>query len=486
MRQSQKTRIKELQQRFKDHLEAKAKRIPEDFVKFTEHMLGLKLTAYQKEAAELLSKNDSVALRWSRQSGKTHLISAWLLHYALLHDGYQIAIVGPSWRQTKIPITKINGFLTRIPKGYYHKLQQTIVRLKNQSVIQALPCSPETVRGFSLNCVYMDEANWINHDEELYDAILFTLATTGGKFICSSTPGSADSLFWKIFNRPQFARFAKSHVTWEQALEPNGPMRRKWLEDRKQEYEGDPWRWKRELEAEWAEDESVWIPLSLITKCIDSELELWDFESLHRGKFYGGLDLGKHQDYSAFIVIEDVDGKYLLRHVKVFPLETKYATVIGYVKTLTDRWQTFEKIRVDTTGVGEYITEDMANGGIENVEAVTFTSSRKQELASILKQRMLDAAYSFPFVNIQVSPNKSLSYVNELNIEKFELRKDGALHFSHPQNQHDDVWWATALAISCGVKLAPDPLLAVIPRRGNKLQQVRKKLNKRKVLGVTR
>jgi phage terminase large subunit-like protein len=182
---------------------------------------------------------------------------------------------------------------------------------------------------------------------------LFTLATTGGKFICSSTPGSTDGLFWKIFNRPQFARFAKSHVTWEQALEPNGPMRRKWLEDRKQEYEGDPWRWKRELEAEWAEDESVWIPLSLITKCIDSELELWDFESLHRGKFYGGLDLGKHQDYSAFVVIEDIEGRYLLRHVKVFPLETKYATVIGYVKTLTDRWQTFEKIRVDTTGVGE-------------------------------------------------------------------------------------------------------------------------------------
>jgi len=71
-------------------------------------------------------------------------------------------------------------------------------------------------------------------------------------------------------------------------------------------------------------------------------------------------------------------------------------------------------------------------------------------------------------------------------VERFELRKDGSLHFSHPQNQHDDVWWATALAISCGVKLAPDPLLAVIPRRVNKLEQIRKKLNKHKVLGVTR
>jgi len=309
----------------------------------------------------------------------------------------------------------------------------------------------------------MDEANWINQDEELYDAVLFTLATTDGQFICSSTPGSTDSLFWKIFNRPQFAHFAKHHVTWQQALQPNGPMREKWLEQKRKEYEGDPWRWRRELEAEWSEDEAVWLPLSLITKCIDGEMELWNFEDIHRGKFLGGLDLGKHQDYSAFVVVEDVEGKYLLRHVKVFPLETKYATVIGYVKTLCDRWQYFNKIRVDVSGVGEYIVEDMQNAGIEEVEAVTFTTTRKQELASLLKQRMLNGIYRFPYADIHVSPTKKLSYVAELNVERFELRKDGSLRFSHPENQHDDTFWATSLAISCGVKLAPEPFVAVIP-----------------------
>jgi len=483
MKQWQKEKVKELKQQFQDHLEAEAKKIPENFNEFCERMLGLRLTDYQCEAAELLDKNDSVALRWSRQSGKTHLLSAWLLHYALTHDNSQIVIVGPSWRQTKIPIGKMNGFLTRIPKGYFYKLQQTMVRLKNGSMIQALPCNPETVRGFTLDVVYMDEANWISHDEELYDAILFTLATTGGKFICSSTPGSTDSLFWKIFNKPAFSRFAKHHVTYERALQPNGPMKRKWLEDKRKEYEGDPWRWKRELEAEWAEDESVWLPLSLITKYIESQLELWDFESLHKGNFLGGLDLGKHQDYSAFVVVEEVDGKYVLRHVKVFPLETKYASVIGYVKTLVDRWESFNKIRVDVSGVGEYIVEDMQNAGIEEVEAVTFTAARKQELASILKQRILNEAFRFPYVDIHVSPTKKLNYQTELNVERFELRKDGSLHFSHPQNQHDDVFWATALAISCGVKLAPEPFLSIIPRRANKLQRIRKELAKRKVKG---
>jgi len=239
-------------------------------------------------------------------------------------------------------------------------------------------------------------------------------------------------------------------------------MREKWLEQKRKEYEGDPWRWRRELEAEWSEDEAVWLPLSLITKCIGSEMELWNFEDVHKGKFLGGLDLGKHQDYSAFVVVEEVEGKYLLRHVKVFPLGTKYATVIGYVKTLCDRWQSFSKIHVDVSGVGEYIVEDMQNAGIEEVEPVVFSAPRKQELASILKQRMLDDAYHFPYADIHISPTKKLSYVAELNVERFELRKDGTLRFSHPENQHDDVWWATALAISCGVKLAPEPFVTVI------------------------
>lgn len=160
--------------------------------------------------------------------------------------------------------------------------------------------NPETIRGFTLSCVFADELNYINNDEDMFDAISFTLATTGGKFICSSTPGSTDGLFWRIFNRPQFAHFAKSHVTWQQALEPNGPLKKRWLEQKRKEYEGDEHRWRREMEAEWSEDESVWLTLSLITKCIDSQLELWDFQDIHRGKFYGGLDLGKHHTLLGF------------------------------------------------------------------------------------------------------------------------------------------------------------------------------------------
>jgi len=140
-------------------------------------------------------KNQFVAACWSRQSGKSQMIAALLLHYALKHRDSYLAVVGPSWRQTKLIIRRINFFLRKLPKGLYRKPQRTIVRLRNGSIIEAFPNNPETIRGPTLNVVYCDEMNFIANDEEMYDAILFTLSTTNGRFICSSTPWTTDSIF---------------------------------------------------------------------------------------------------------------------------------------------------------------------------------------------------------------------------------------------------------------------------------------------------
>ncbi|RLI17043.1 hypothetical protein DRO44_04400 [Candidatus Bathyarchaeota archaeon] len=99
-------KAKQLEKEWKEQQKAKETEIPADFKTFCQKFLKLELTSYQLEAAELLEKHNDIALRWCRQSGKTHLIAAWLLHYALTHPNSHIAIVGPSWRQTIIPHNK--------------------------------------------------------------------------------------------------------------------------------------------------------------------------------------------------------------------------------------------------------------------------------------------------------------------------------------------------------------------------------------------
>ena len=71
----------------------------------------------------------------------------------------------------------------------------------------------------------------------------------------------------------------------------------------------------------------------------------------------------------------------------------------------------------------------------------------------MLKQRMTQGVFRYPFAEFQVSPTKKLNFSTELNVERMELKKDGTYRYYHPQNQHDDVFWATALAVYATVEM---------------------------------
>ena len=437
--QTERQEIEKLEKIIRMAIAARKKRVPKNPVKFCRKWLEFKPTEYQLKLIRLFLEKQFVAAWWCRQSGKSHIISALLLWFALRNKGCYIAVVGPSWRQTKLIIRRINTFLRKLPKGLYHKPLKTMVRLSNGSLIEAFPNNPETIRGPTLNLVYCDEMNFIPNDEEMYDAILFTLGTTNGKFVCTSTPWTTDSVFFKICHNKEFDDFGRSHITWEQALEPKGPLKKKILEKIRKQFEGNPWRWRREMEAEWAEDENVWLPQALITSCIDHTLEYCDFEEPAKGEFYAGLDLGKYQDYSVLKVVKIEDSSIKLIHVHQFPLKTSYASVIGYVKTLCDRWNYINKVYVDMSGVGDYIVEDMVNAGITETVGVKFTAPVKEKMATLLKQCMVEKRLKIPYDS---------DLIAELNVERFELRKSGGILFSHPEDTHDDRFWALALAVA--------------------------------------
>ena len=441
---------------------AKAQKLSSNPTEFFRQIVGFEPTNYQKELISLFQQNQFLAARWCRQSGKSWIISALLLWYAVTHPDSYICIVAPGLRQSKLVLRRISAFARKLPPGMVLKTQRTIIHFTNGSTIEALPNNPEGIRGYTLQIAYWDETNLTPNDTELFDAILFALSATNGKLVCSSTPWNTDSVFWRICNHPDYKDWTKSHVTWQEALEPNGPLKANILEKIRKQYAEDPARWRREMEAEWAEDQDVWLSQSLIAKCIDPNLELLEFEKNQKGEFYAGLDLGKHEDYSVLTITQKTEDKLHLAHLKIFPLGTSYASVIGYIKALNDRWNNLQKIHVDMTGVGDYITEDMANAGISNVEGITFTMPRKQEMATLLKQRMLEGKYRFPYFTWE-KPYRS-DYVTELNIERFQLRKDGTITFSHPRGTHDDVFWSTALAVYATVDIQPKPVLTVVPR----------------------
>ena len=246
-------------------------KIPDDPVEFCIKFLGFTPTEYQVKL--LRDETQFIAARWARQTGKTHTVAAKLLHFYLKHSDCWGGVIGPSFRQTKNVIAKIAAHASKLPRGYVKKPMRTMITFTNGAKVEAFPNNPDTIRGPTLNIVYWDEMNFTRDDEELYDAILFTLGTTNGKFICTSTPWSKDSIFWKIFNDKDYADFARHHVRWEEAVAPKGPLNPAILEKIRKQLAADPWRWRREMEAEWAEDEDSYFPQGLITACIDPNLD---------------------------------------------------------------------------------------------------------------------------------------------------------------------------------------------------------------------
>jgi hypothetical protein len=256
-------------------------------IAFCKEALGFEPTKYQTDF--LLDTEQFEAQCWSRQSGKDHAASSKLFWFAVENRGSQLAVVGPSFRQSKLVIRKINNFIqNKLPDDIPYreilvgrKTLRTKVPLVNGSAIEAYPCNPDTIRGPTLNGILATEFNFVKDDEEMYDAILFTLGTTNGFFIANSTPWSRDHIFYKMMKDKDFEDFRRFHVTWKQALDPDGPLKKNVLEKIKKQLAADPWRFRREMEAEWSEDESCWLPQNLIGQCQDSMLEIRVIDKRH-------------------------------------------------------------------------------------------------------------------------------------------------------------------------------------------------------------
>ena len=138
---------------------------------FCERWLKLVPTKYQ--LAFLLDAGRFVVARWARQTGKSTSIAALCL-YTALHDGCKrIVILAPSLRQSRKLIQRISSF---IPKNLSHVLAgrrlKTRLEFVNGSTIEALPNSPETVRGETCDLIILDEAAFVRYDKELYDSTL--------------------------------------------------------------------------------------------------------------------------------------------------------------------------------------------------------------------------------------------------------------------------------------------------------------------------
>jgi phage FluMu gp28-like protein len=340
--------------------------------------------------------------------------------------------------------------------GLIEKLQRTVIHFRNGSRIVALPNSPQLLRGYTANQVIADEANFFKDDELVFYNVLYPmLSTTDGTLIASSTPWNKDSVFYRMCQNKDFS----PHVVTCEEVKEAGLVKQSFIDEMRAQLPHE--RFQREFMSEFVEDVDAWLTQSLIVQCIDSKLQLYDFQDQPQGEFYVGVDFGKEMDFSVVLVLEKSGSTLRVVHVHRFPLKTEYASVIGYVKSLQDRWRTVRAVYADITGVGNYIVEDMFRSGIRGVTGITFTVQSKEEMATILREKMRGSEVKIPYV--PANRLEDVDLTAELNIEKYELMKTGHIRFSHPEGGHDDVFWSMALAVYAAVQSPLPGVGAVLP-----------------------
>lgn len=137
-------------------------------------------------------------LNCSRQWGKTTVIAAKTLHFALFHPNTTTLIAAPSERQSCLMLRLLKRFLSglRLKSSSVPGLGFSL-RLPNGSEIIALPASANTTRGFTAHLLVFDEAARI--PDPLYHALAPTRATTNGPVWLLSTPNGRSGFFFDLW-----------------------------------------------------------------------------------------------------------------------------------------------------------------------------------------------------------------------------------------------------------------------------------------------
>ena len=195
---------------------------------------------------------------------------------------------------------------------------------------------------------------------------------------------------------------------------------------------------------------------NLLAKCCSETLDYYPFDSRKRGRFYAGIDLAERVDHSVIAVLERTEILRLV-HMHRFKKGTSIASVIGYAKLLSERWDRIHATYVDSTKHGDYIIENMREAGVANPKGVFFTAMSKQEMTQILRQRMTQGQLQIPY---------DRDLLDELNTENYQLTKTGRITYSHPEGTHDDRFWALALAAYAAEQTLPPPSRPIARGRG--------------------
>jgi hypothetical protein len=170
--------------------------------------------AWQRKALRSESKRQLYLA--SRQSGKSSVAAIKALHTARFVDGALVLLVSPSLPQSQEVFRRCLVAYRDLgrPEGV---ASESALRLElgNGSRVISLPGSEKTNVGYAATLLIIDEA--ARTPSALVDAMLPTVAVTGGAILALTTPAGARGWFYELWSSPDVGEvWEKYRITAEE------------------------------------------------------------------------------------------------------------------------------------------------------------------------------------------------------------------------------------------------------------------------------
>tara|TARA_B100002019_G_scaffold82452_1_gene71198 strand:+ start:1450 stop:3102 length:1653 start_codon:yes stop_codon:yes gene_type:complete len=192
-------------------------------VSLDEGVIPFRMYDFQEDMVNKFHENRFNIAKLPRQSGKSTIVTAYLLWYVLFNDNVNVAILANKAATAREMLGRLQLSYENLPKW----LQQGILgwnkgslELENGSKILAASTSASAVRGMSFNVIFLDEFAFVpNHIADQFFSSVYPTISSGKstKVIIISTPHGMN-MFYKLWHDAEREQneYVPTEVHWSQ------------------------------------------------------------------------------------------------------------------------------------------------------------------------------------------------------------------------------------------------------------------------------
>lgn len=343
------------------------------------------LLPYQKRMFDAIVSHRLTFLMCARQVGKSFTIATSAVYTAWTKPKSLTIIVSSGERAAVELMQKVKKIadawqvsFAGTPHNLRYFCNAEEVRFSNGSRIKILPSNnPAVTRGYSPNLLILDEMSVLEHQTELFSALLPSITSPFGgekRMVIAGTPLGRMNEFWKIWESDN--DFHKISINIYQAKADGLNVDIDFLRNNCLDEE----TFNEEYMCQPRDGDTQLFSIELINRCV------YDFIPQGVGRRYMGIDIGRTHDLTCVSTLLELGDRLYLESCDTFR-NMEFSEQERNITELITLKQP-SGVAIDSTGIGAQLGETLWKRYGALVEPFTFSNSSKLDIFNNVKKWM--------------------------------------------------------------------------------------------------